>query len=599
MADTLVTMRVLLVLLLQPGYVFLLNHTLHSGVYSCRDRCGQSRTLPCSCDARCVVYNNCCLDVLQFCPETVSYGRRRFAGQIEAGVVCKSDFLFVANCPNMNETSDRNDNESIMSYRSDDPAIFETMLEANVSTTHNGFWRALRQAPVLELSTGISYLNLSVFACFNRNLSDFVFWDVKFPAKEFISITTLSSMIGSLSTYQVIYDKNPYIPRRGENQYTNGACFRYLIDECEASFCEQPLTNDTSDLVDKCPCDSYFSFVTVGYAIYKNEICARCNNVTAPSDYKKLNELESHLSSLSVARYIFTVTVGKNDLFFNYDFGKTVDYRGVGEEYSSWTHASCKLPTIQNESGECQVLECSRNYTMRPNGGCGTLNWIGIGVSQDEFPITTQQLDQMNEFLHCELEYLDLFKNYVMQPTIYQHSAEGRPVYIFPIGYYSDRKYDLSRADSKTVDLISKILDLAKSFKFYRVQAAGSTSDHHNAEMKEINTQIHVRQPPNFARQRVEDIVARLEIHKGKVMKGWWSVSACACDLLLLEGITFDCTLFCVHDRVFEKDMEIFKSSACRDKLSGKNAGDLNRGSYLHVMTSVIVVTIFTSLFRN
>ena len=476
-------------------------------------------------------------------------------------------------------TPDRKEIQMIGSYRSADPRVFEDLQARNVSIGQNSFWKGVSQAPVFELSTGISYLNFSVFTCFNHNLSDFFFWDISIMATQFTTLTSLESLIESFSTYGYVY-----FPGQYENKFMHGQCFSFVKQKCEVSSFEQSLTHNLSELTEKC--NTYFSFVQVNHTIYKNEFCAKCNHLTGKIKYRP-----KYVATIK-GRFVYTVSLGKQDIFLTYEFGKSPEIHDSLETYGSWTHASCNLPTSQAQSGKCQVLKCSHHFTMRPNGVCATLFWLGIGFPEDEFPISKIQMKQIHAFLSCELEYLDLADNDVIQPYVYQYSSHHTPVFVFQISFYSDRLLVMSAYDQKTVALISKILDLVKSFKFYRMQTAANISEHQKIESKETNTNIHVRKPPKYVLQQVSDIVDSLHSDKGPVVEGMWSVSACVCHSLL-NGQYFDCTLVCFNDQVFEEDLKLFNSSVCRDRFSGKISGDVSSGRNLQVMTSV-VVTIFT-----
>ena len=560
----------------------------HAGLSadSCQGKCGTSQELPCSCDVTCVVYDNCCLDIEEFCPGLSQRGRRLFPRQVEAGVRCQDGYFLVSTCP-----------ENSANRPTPEMPDFESIEKCNINIPEDlilkSFWKIVSQAPVTEISTGINYLNFSIYSCFSRDLSDYVLFDSAFSATKFVSLTSLKQFVSTLSFQIVKHAPHSEKMASRTSYHKNYRCFKYFKDTCDEKYFLKFNTNEVSVMKEKC--SSNFSFVVEDgedRGVYKNKYCALCN-----SKENNTKPVKNPLIISSSSKYIFSVY--KHHVDLTYEYGQTGHMDNEMAEYGSWTKAVCSLPSDEKNSEDCHVIKCSINHVMRPSGICARAYGLGIGFLEDEYPISSEQIKHIGDLIRCHLDYLDLDHRYVFKPFIYQYSKRLERVFMGQIIFYSDRLLTPSATDQKTIYLVSKVLQLAKRFKFYRMRVAemkSNTSDEIHLRSKKKTTFMHIRKPENFHIEQVESIIRHLNENKGPAMKNLGTVQACICHSLMRRyQIQHDCYLICFHDNIFKEDLEALNSSnICIERFLIRRTNlDTKSAGQKHVCEGFIIALLF------
>ena len=537
------------------------------GIDSCKGKCNTARELPCSCDARCVVYDNCCLDIEEFCPGLVPLGKRLFSGQVEADSVCDNFVFMIASCPNKSMSIAEEDHLALALLTEREPADFEKL---GKTSQQRAFWRLLQQAPVTELSTGINYRNFSVYSCFSRNLSDFQMFDMSVVSQKFVSLTTLDKFVDSLTLFT---SRINYLPRSKSisKNVVHSRCFPIFNpgDKCNETDANELSDPEMSSMRDKC--FSGFSFVeNRDYFVYKNKYCAFCNG-------EKISKLK-HLirPPYEITKTVFQISLTKQHLLMNYEFGRApMDYGMIEGSYGSWVLAKCQLES----DGACEVLKCSRGYTRRPSGLCAIVYGIGVAFYVDANSDLNNQLNYIDILINCHLSYLDFSQSHDRRRFVFKRSQTDERLIIFQLNVYSDRMVGLRESDQRGVLLISKIVQIAKSIFIYQRNISEEYIHY------EQNSLIHLTVGYKHETQAVEDVVHSLNEQKGHVLMDMGHVGACVC-INELQRPTFDCRLICFHDQLFEKDLELLNTShTCFERSLGSNkAGSLR----LHVFALVL-----------
>ena len=174
----------------------------------------------------------------QTCPIDLSRGRQLFQKHITAEVICLDYYFLVASCPkNSFEDNEHGEVFAVNLY----PPYFcrDASCDENVTmkrmTQHSAFLNHLNKGPVTDLSTGISYVNSSVFSCFATNQSVAEFWGLKALMKSFAPLSTLDDFLENLNEYKA----QKYVPNRDTDtlrSMTHFMCHsKYIIDSCNKS----------------------------------------------------------------------------------------------------------------------------------------------------------------------------------------------------------------------------------------------------------------------------------------------------------------------------------------------------------------------------
>ncbi|KAI8786606.1 hypothetical protein BgiBS90_011744 [Biomphalaria glabrata] len=142
---------------------------------SCFDRCDNYSSFKCSCSVRCQIDGNCCQDFQETCPKTFNQSIARFSEFLQSLQECKySEYLMISSCPFQNQ----NTQQSSFSFQFDNASgRFPEALQ-NIAEGHGAVSLLSRQVPVIDLDSGVTFINLSVYHCHNMSGRNILFWKV-------------------------------------------------------------------------------------------------------------------------------------------------------------------------------------------------------------------------------------------------------------------------------------------------------------------------------------------------------------------------------------------------------------------------------------
>ena len=557
---------------------------------SCKHKCGKAQVFPCSCDVRCVVYDNCCLDMEELCPDIVARGRRLYRQHVEADSVCRDKFFMIDNCPNTSVSVVEKKHQALAVFTERGLEEFDKL---GTSEQQRDFWRLLSEAPVTQLSTGINFRNFSVYSCFSRNLSDFQMFDMTVVSTQFVSLTTFDRFVDSLSLgvnkVKYVVPSEPIsdivIHNKCKPIFQNRDICKSAVDISESNYTEMSIIRD------KC-ISKQFSFVHVGPKIFKNRYCALCNG-------KEASKIKTRTQTVQyTSKSVFSISVKKRSLILRYEYGSAPavnDYNDAIEPFGSWKKSRCEFPVGGDEKLPCKTLMCSRYHVIRPSGVCATIYGIGIGIFEDS--LSHKQVEYINFLINCHLNHLDVTQSYGLTPFVFKPPKTKKRVFIFQLNVYSDLLLSMRGSDPASVLLVSKIAQIAKSFRMYRMKNPRNNtinlSDEDESRYNNRNAFIHVTGAFRHEIQSVAYIVSRLNRNKTATVAEMGIVKACVCSNLLV-GEVLNCRLICFQDQVFLEDLHLLDSSnVCRDRVSKSKAA---KAEHLHLRLYVVATSVSTFL---
>ena len=220
-------------------------------------------------------------------------------------------------------------------YKSNHSVLSPGTKKYTTSSNYNKFWKYARSSPVVDLSTGISYVNRTIYNCYSTNQTNTMAWDFPVIMTKFSSLTTLEMFIKTLSFFESKYSPPSVI--NSTNLSNPPQCFNVVTDTCKGS----PVVLDNQDkhevfnlenqaysnLTNMCA--SFTSFVKYGLTYYKNEYCAKCHlgfkdNLTQVDSFSKIPIGSSNIR----------ISQKDTDLTLVYDFGKQDEIHDL-HEYGS------------------------------------------------------------------------------------------------------------------------------------------------------------------------------------------------------------------------------------------------------------------------
>ena len=163
---------------------------------SCQERCGLQEGVACSCRSSCVAYDNCCPDFASACPRQyqdsiIKFGQ--FFNTVKPSSVCRrsiSGYHAVNSCPVGTAAN-----------------TLET--DFHTETYKGGLLKAMANIPYSDLSTGLVYVNKSIFQCNTRasESAKGIPWRLTIPVPDVSNLNqslsendVLSGVLGKLGT---------------------------------------------------------------------------------------------------------------------------------------------------------------------------------------------------------------------------------------------------------------------------------------------------------------------------------------------------------------------------------------------------------------
>ena len=302
---------------------------------SCQYRCGEVNTrspASCSCDSACVVYGDCCLDFQEKCPEIHKRAngiRDTFEGEPRAKCL---------------HIGDRN----------------VTLINSCVRTVYG--YHAIRgipdvhtQVPVLDLDTGIFYINLNCAKCNGARRLQAVGIDLKYGDRSLknaksnmknkgiaaSALSTAEGVVGVMRSQPTVSYNFRGMPVR--------QCYRNLVDQCSGACYNK-------ELVDLCRIAGQ-SYVKdkYEYKTYRNPYCALCN-------HQPINTLSCVISDRSLSFAGISPPLIIRTFSLSYIF----DLRELESPMVSSVSLQCSTKDMELPDGVvCGETICPSGYKLR------------------------------------------------------------------------------------------------------------------------------------------------------------------------------------------------------------------------------------------
>lgn len=428
---------------------------------SCRQKCGKIIQMPCSCDLKCLIHNNCCEDMALECSHILEQSHTNYGHMLKSTVEClQIGFFIITGCPGQSlsistsqkRTSSQKSNDKTALKASDSKSI-----DRQDSESSNFLLTILKTTLVSDLSTGFVYKNWDTYLCHANDRSQPLLWHAEYATKYFIDIDGVKDQ----SSYM---DKPPrYIPPAQLNESTQASkCIPFTVATCRPD-----IALVHPELLLKC--SGFISYTTVTVVnmtkYYKNKYCALCSHdlremgPTNPVLYSDPRRTDFQFSLLvSISQGTFKLT-------------------SYGIHQLPWLHAICSIgDSPEQQAMSCQNDGCNTQFEQKPDGTCKELFSVILAVAEDTCPLRSEDIKALPEFLQCYLTtHVGLDIKEVKSPTTVAFDETLRQIlYINTFLVYGEAItiLDSSRIFLRTRKFLSQ---MARTFKYYR---QGCTSEH-------------------------------------------------------------------------------------------------------------------------
>ena len=379
---------------------------------SCKDSCNEIR-YGCSCNALCLVYNNCCEDFVRQCSKILNEGRRKYRTQLHVQSTCVKERVFVVStCPkNVYTTFDRwrksINIERLVQTTSvsrrgkikaclDNANIYYEMMQKagavrntrkskpvnEVDSKGGLLLEALESLYITDLNSGVYYANLEIFSCHAKSNSVPCLWNIssQFYLKERNGVS------------RMVTDKVLLIPPIKRN--LRPICSDKVISSCT------PRSKYYSPSL-KQRCSTFRSEVKSNNVWYRNRYCLLCSQ--GPNSVINLH-------SDIVKRPYFQMT---HVTLENSDTIVLRPRSGVVTSVSgNWINATCKT----DDQFRCKVSHCRTGFILRQNGVCSELHVLYIAMRMPTNNLTTAEAESLVNLLQCIVQTDERFDMDDYQP---------------------------------------------------------------------------------------------------------------------------------------------------------------------------------------
>nr|KAI8749835.1 hypothetical protein BgiMline_016785 [Biomphalaria glabrata] len=343
--------------------------TLERGnIDSCKDRCGEDISIPCSCSAKCGVYRNCCEDIKDNCFHTFQLGELEFSYLFDLETECTSDdYLVISGCSRNAQV-----NDSLFS-------ILDNDTSNNVRPQKGIINDILNQIHVTDRSTGLTFKNIHVFNCNKLGNSFPLKWSAYFNDLDlFVNGHAVKERKDDLFTYSFSPPSNmPFVAPR---------CIHNSVGKCDSGLA------GSSKHETLCPTiTSYVTTEGVLKTYFNNKYCAECNgyhNVVPVSTWTvkdKHNFYFSIIGSFRDDNIIFSALPGSMSLWSKLQCS-------VRENNSLTTFPDHYL---------CDIVACRAGFHKRPDGECKQLHVLRFGLTVGTLTFIEKQY--LSRSLRCLL----------------------------------------------------------------------------------------------------------------------------------------------------------------------------------------------------
>ena len=464
-------------------------------VYTCAYKCGEEALLPCSCSALCVVYDTCCENFSQDCPHILQDARYEFGDLITSDKFCSVDSNFIiSSCPRHVQTHNIEINEmqpnksvkaeEILKDLSENVSfiritVFESLTTSLApagpeETVEKKLKTAALRAPVTDASSGITYINKTVYDCHKHRDNNYFVWALK--------LNYVYTTPKSLEDLKDLEDLDEYGPFFNRAILSRHLCYGKVIRTCPATW--QAKKGQESY---ETKCLEFFGLTTYrkgGFAKawYHNRFCAYCNEGRDKTftlrDQGGIILRENDLRMLMTINHAGRITL-------------TVMYPPFFRTSSiSWSKVSCKptsgisgdklqenLTSISvGQRSVCSAKCSGSGFTLRGDGYCKSLHVAKVAVSDDGLPpLCSAALHGLASFITCGIQSMV----HTMPHAEFRHTTASiqidsktqNTLYVVKIDVNLTLPYDsfFSTRNEESIINWRHLEVMAKSLKRYRL----------------------------------------------------------------------------------------------------------------------------------
>ncbi|KAK0063054.1 hypothetical protein Bpfe_007774 [Biomphalaria pfeifferi] len=343
--------------------------TLERGnIDSCKDRCGEDISIPCSCSAKCGVYRNCCEDIKDNCLHTFQLGELEFSYLFDLETECTSDdYLVISGC-----SQNAKVNDSLFS-------ILDNDTSNNVRPQKGIVNDILNQIHVTDRSTGLTFKNIHVFNCNKLGNS--------FPLKWSAYFNDLDLFVNGYAVTERKYDLFIYSFSPPSNlPFVAPRCIHNSVGKCESGLA------GSSKHENLCPTiTSYVTTEGVLKKYFNNKYCAECNGYHNVVPVSKWTVKDKH-------NFYFSIIGSFRD--------DNIIFSALPGSMSPWSKLQCSVRennslTTFPDHYLCVVVACRAGFHKRPNGECKQLHVLRFGLTVGALTFTEKQY--LSQILRCLL----------------------------------------------------------------------------------------------------------------------------------------------------------------------------------------------------
>ena len=400
--------------------------------FSCFGSCGTTRSGQgsCACDAKCMVYKNCCDDFQVYCNRQFEEFIQRFTHLAGVRSTCtEEDVLVISECPRLERGKTRTvidklrlsemyraqqgsltpeeekcwagvweleigDEDNISDVTTEKTKVSPPLEHVNVvdieavikteafpnpplvSSTRTKslkqlYFDSLENSYVTDITTGLVYANISIFLCGAEQSSVPCVWQLRFKVPKEKILSEMPQAV-YVAPGEDVFKHNKF-----------SLCNSQAREECD-----ETSLYFTQDLQDKCRSRTAGVNV-VDVATYRNIHCLKCTTKEGSIEEEKFvyRDPTSYTPKHQFS-YMFTLAVLTNDkleLITNED------------EHRGWVSTVCDL----NEEFSCKVLDCSKDMIITEEDGCIEKNFLHVAVKTEQNTITRDAHRILGSLLQC------------------------------------------------------------------------------------------------------------------------------------------------------------------------------------------------------
>ncbi|KAH9503702.1 hypothetical protein Btru_067195 [Bulinus truncatus] len=387
-------------------------------IFTCEGQCGVEYGLPCSCEAKCVVYNNCCENITVDCPHIVQEGHSRFGHLMTSEVRCTDAKTYViSSCPAASDNFTDDTRSSLAPGNkwenlNHEPLLNDGLFDRIVNMYTNRH--------VEDTETGFVYINFEVFICNTRKNYSHIFWNVAMGASERILESTKPENFLNIVRFRNLTFRPP-------NNLVRSACI-------------SPVANNCTELPElQTLCDSFTSYVSSWGTYYRNRFCFQCQSNSTETD-KSTHVPNDFDFSLITKLFRFSVTFQ----MVSHDVIRLVLSDNFVNRISqfSWRAVTCRKNRngdVSMEHVTCSVTKCRPDFDIHLDGQCKTLLNLSLGVGIDFLPSSHQAEEELTRFAVCAVEHLSVFRiQAVKLPTYTSQIGSNETIFTTHTAVVSD-----------------------------------------------------------------------------------------------------------------------------------------------------------------